>query len=301
MGGILVIGSMNVDFAARVTHTPRQGETMLASDMAVHAGGKGGNQAYAAAKLGASVVMLGAVGADEHGALLTRSLESVGVDVSHIKRDKDLHTGMAWIAVTERGDNSIIVIPGANRAVDRAYIDAHIDAIRACDTVVLQLEIPLDTVLYAAKTAKALGKRVILDPAPAVSNISAELLACADIVKPNETELATLVSNPSASSCLRDAALQLQKRGAQNVLVTLGGDGVYLLCRDGTEKRFAARAVRVVDTTAAGDSFTAALALKLSQGESLENAVSFAMRVSEIVVSRPGAQDSIPDADEVPS
>ncbi|MBQ8537583.1 MAG: ribokinase [Clostridia bacterium] len=294
MKKILVIGSMNVDFVAPVAHIPAEGETILAGHLSIHTGGKGGNQAFAAAKLGGDVTMLGAVGCDDYGQLLLNSLSSVGVDVSRVKKAEGVSTGMAWIAVSAKGNNSIIVIPGANLTVDKAYIDANLDILAASDVVVMQMEIPLETVAYAAQKAKALGKTVILDPAPAVPGLGREVLQYVDIAKPNETELSILLKDPETAAHVPAAAQALQDRGVANVAVTLGSDGAYLLKADGTGEHFESRPVKAVDTTAAGDSFTAAMALKISQGASLEEAFPFAMRVAEIVVTRPGAQSSIP-------
>lgn len=299
MQKILVIGSMNVDFVAPVDHIPAEGETILAGDMAINAGGKGANQAFAAAKLGGNVTMLGAVGQDDYGRMLLDSLSSVGVDVSHVKKAEGVATGMAWIAVSAAGNNAIVVIPGANLTVDRAYIDANLDVLAACDVVIMQIEIPLDTVAYVARKAKELGKTVILDPAPAVPHLGREILQYVDITKPNETELGILLNDPEASTHVAEAAKTLQARGVANVAVTLGGDGAYLLKADGTARHFESRKVNAVDTTAAGDSFTAAMAMRLSQGAELEEALPFAMRVAEIVVTRPGAQSSIPTPEEV--
>ena len=298
MKKILVVGSMNVDFVAPVDHIPAVGETILAEGMAVHTGGKGGNQAFAAARLGGDVTLLGAVGHDDQGRLLLNSLASAGVNVSRVKKAEGVSTGMAWIAVNTEGNNSIIVIPGANLTVDKAYIDAHLEVFSACDVVVMQMEIPLETVAYVAQKAKELGKTVILDPAPAVPGLGHDLLQYVDIIKPNETELALLLEDPQAVDHLPEAAQKLKDRGAANVVVTLGGDGAYLLENDGTVRRFEARKIEAVDTTAAGDSFTAAMALKISQGAALHEAIPFAMRVAEIVVTRPGAQSSIPSAQE---
>lgn len=299
MASFLVIGSMNVDLTARVEHIPRQGETLIARGLERHTGGKGGNQAYALARLGGDVALLGAVGDDGQGNFLLDGLRQVGVDVSRVRRADGTATGMAWIAVSDRGDNSIIVLPGANHAVDRAYIDAHKEALSACEAVILQLEVPLDTVEYAAQLARGMGKRVILDPAPARPELSRALLACADVVKPNETELAILTGIEGAAERLDEATDALRAMGARNVVVTLGGGGAYLKTEQGERHRFEARKVHVVDTTAAGDSFTAALTLRLTAGDTLKDAVPFAMRVAEIVVTRPGAQASIPTLQEV--
>lgn len=300
MKKILVIGSMNMDFVTDVTHMPAVGETVLARGLEFVPGGKGANQAYAIGRLGGQVAILGCVGDDTYGQKLCQSLESAQVDVSHVCRSQEASTSMAVIGVTPQGDNSIIVLPGANNCVDRAYVDAHRDMLENCDLVVLQLEIPLDTVVYAAQEAKRLGKTVVLDPAPAVPDLPEELYPCLDLIKPNETELSVLVGRPHDPERLRENAQMLQARGVKNVLVTLGGDGSYLLKADGTEVRlYANKEVKVVDTTAAGDSYMAGLCVGLAQGQELEEAAELATAVSDIVVTRRGAQTSIPTLAEV--
>lgn len=300
MKKILVIGSMNMDFVTDVPHMPEIGETVLAQGLEFVPGGKGANQAYAIGRLGGQVAMLGCVGDDAYGQKLCQNLESAQVDVTHIYRSKKMSTSMAIIGVTPEGNNSIIVLPGANSCVDRAYVDAHRDLLECCDLVVLQLEIPLDTVVYVAQEAKRLGKVVILDPAPAVPDLPSELYDCLDLIKPNETELSVLVGKPYDPEDLRENAQTLQARGVKNVLVTLGGEGSYLLKEDGTEKRlYADKNVKVVDTTAAGDSYMAGLCVGLAYGQPLEDAAKLATAVSDIVVTRRGAQSSIPTLAEV--
>ena len=166
MKKILVIGSMNMDFVTDVPHMPAVGETILAQGLEFVPGGKGANQAFAMGRLGGDVAMLGAVGADTYGERLCENLARTGVDVSQVRRCQEAATSIAVIGVTPQGDNSIIVLPGANRTVDRAYLEEHRPLLEDCDILAMQLEIPLDTVLWAAKEAKALGKTVVLDPAP---------------------------------------------------------------------------------------------------------------------------------------
>lgn len=299
-GNLLVIGSLNMDHVTHLSHMPQVGETVLAQGLELVPGGKGANQAYAMGKLGGRAAMLGAVGADSQGERLCGNLADVGVDVSRIQRRTDTATGMAVIGVTPQGDNSIIVLPGANAQVTPEYVAANRDLLEASDLVVLQLEIPLETVVYAAREAKALGKRVILDPAPAVPNLPEELFGCLELIKPNETELSILTGRPYCPDHLREDARSLQERGVKNVLVTLGGKGSYLLREDGRETYLAAdETVQVVDTTAAGDSYVGALAAALSQGKDLEEAARFASRVADLVVARPGAQSSIPSLEEL--
>ncbi|MFQ7748164.1 MAG: ribokinase [Eubacteriales bacterium] len=295
MKRILIIGSMNMDFVFQVHHMPAVGETVLTGDLTFIPGGKGANQAYAAGKLGGNVAMLGAVGDDEHGRSLCDNLASV-VDVSQIRRVQGVSTGVAFIGVNAEGNNSIIVVQGANRCVDQAYLEENHSLLEACDIVVMQLEIPLDSVMYAAKEAKRLGKTVILDPAPAV-RLPEELYQNVDIVKPNEVELGELLGDPEAHRRLEESCKRLLDLGAKTSSSPWAGRLLPLQRR--RQRFYADKTVKVVDTTAAGDSFTAAIALALAEDRSLEEAVEFATKVSNIVVTRKGAQTSIPSRDEV--
>ena len=299
MGKILVVDSLNVDMVMNVDHMPAEGETILCDGMTLVPGGKGANQACAAGRLGTDVAMLGAIGDDDYGALQLKSLSEAGVEVGGLLKKEGQNTGTAFITVNKSGNNSIVVVPGANSAFRPEDIEANRELIEQCEIMILQLEIPLDTVCYAAKLAKSLGKTVILDPAPVPEHFPEELYEYVDIVKPNETELGMLTGIAEAQKHLTEAAQVLKARGVKNVLVTLGGDGVYINPESGEEIRIPACKVKAVDTTAAGDSFTAALAAMLLNGESLEAAAEFANRVSAIVVTRKGAQSSIPTIDEV--
>ena len=299
MGKILVVGSLNVDMVMNVDHMPAEGETILCDGMTLVPGGKGANQACAAGRLGTDVAMLGAIGDDDYGALQLKSLSEAGVEVGGLLKKEGQNTGTAFITVNKSGNNSIVVVPGANSAFRPEDIEANRELIEQCEIMILQLEIPLDTVCYAAKLAKSLGKTVILDPAPVPEHFPEELYEYVDIVKPNETELGMLTGIAEAQKHLTEAAQVLKARGVKNVLVTLGGDGVYINPESGEEIRIPACKIKAVDTTAAGDSFTAALAAMLLNGESLEAAAEFANRVSAIVVTRKGAQSSIPTIDEV--
>lgn len=300
MKKILVVGSLNMDMVVNVKAMPVVGETVIADHFSLIPGGKGANQAYAAGKLGGNVTMLGAVGDDESGRKLIENLVLAGVDVAHIKKESHVRTGTAIITVNETGDNSIIVISGANQYVDKAYIDSKIELIQECDIVIFQLEIPLETVLYAARKAKEMGKYVILDPAPARSDIPEDVYKCLDLVKPNAIELSMLLGADYESEVdLEEKAFRLKEKGIENVLVTLGGNGAFLLSEAGTVQRYPTMDVKVVDTTAAGDSFTAGVAVALSKGADLASAVYFADKVATISVTRKGAQSSIPAEKEV--
>lgn len=300
MKKILVIGSMNMDFVAGVSHIPTLGETVLADNFELVPGGKGANQSYAIGKMHGNVAMLGMVGQDTYGERLCENLKSVGVDVTRVRKLSGVSTGIAVIGVIPEGDNSILVIPGVNAYVDKSYVMENMDLFESSDIIVVQLEIPLETVMYVVKEARKRGKTVILDPAPAISDLPDELFSCVDVIKPNETELAILVQDFSSEENLCANAELLQRKGVKNIVVTLGGEGSYLLKEDHTEKRlYADKTVHVVDTTAAGDSYVAGLAVALSRGDSLDEAVELASRVSNIVVTRKGAQTSIPSFEEL--
>ena len=299
MKKILVIGSLNVDITLRMERAPEAGETLTADSMVASPGGKGANQAYAAGKLGGDVAMLGAVGQDAYGEELIANLASVGVDVSGIQKIADVPTGTAVIYVEHTGENRIVLVTGANGMVDRAYIDAHMDKIAACDIVILQLEIPLDTVVYAAKKAKDLGKTVIVDPAPAVPDIPKELWAYVDYIKPNETELNIILTGKADGLPLDEALTQVQQLGVKNVWVTMGGHGVFFRDENGREKTIPSVRVKAVDTTAAGDTFLAAAAVSLSKGKTPAEAIAYGNRAAALAVTRPGAQQSVPTEEEV--
>ena len=287
MSKIVVIGSLNMDHIVHVPHMVKQGETILAKDdLRFVPGGKGANQAYAIGKLGE----------DEARKSMIRNLSEVAVDTSKIELS-DASTGTAWICVNEEGDNSIVVIPGANNQVDIPYIEKNLSEIQESEMLILQLEIPIETVCFAAKEAKQRGKLVILDPAPAQATLPAELFSYVDILKPNETELAIL-TGMDASTEVEDMVKELRKLYKGTLVVSMGEKGV--LIDDGEHSsRLPARKTTVVDTTAAGDSFVAGMALKLVENKSLEEAIGYAQKLASIVVSRSGAQSSIPTAKEV--
>lgn len=299
MKKLLVIGSLNLDMVVSVDHTPVVGETILSEKMQLIPGGKGANQACAAGRLGVDVALLGAVGKDSYGEIEKKSLRDSGVDISRLIVREDAATGLAMITVNSDGDNCIVVVSGANATMTREDIDQNRDLLETCDMVIFQLEIPLDTVCYGAKLAKELGKRVILDPAPVPKDFPEELYQYVDIVKPNETELSMLTGVQDVENHLEEAVKWIRDRGGKDVVVTLGGKGLFIDSRELGVYQIPAKKVDIVDTTAAGDTFTAALAAKLMEGKNLKEAAEFANCVSAIVVTRKGAQSSIPTLDEV--
>lgn len=297
MSKIVVIGSLNMDHIVHVPHMVKQGETILAKDdLRFVPGGKGANQAYAIGKLGGDVCMLGKVGIDEAGKSMLQNLSEMAVDISKIELS-DASTGTAWICVNEEGDNSIVVIPGANKQVDIPYIERNLSEIQKAEMVILQLEIPIETVCFAAKEAKRRGKLVILDPAPAKAGLPAELFSYVDIIKPNETELAIL-TGMDASTKVEDMVKAFRKLYKGTLVVSMGEKGALIDVGEHSY-RLPVRKTTVVDTTAAGDSFVAGMALKLVENKSLEEAIEYAQKLASIVVSRSGAQSSIPTAEEV--
>lgn len=299
MDKILIIGSLNMDMVADVDHTPMTGETILTNKVSLISGGKGANQAYAAGKLGADVTMFGAVGEDSYGKLLLENLTMAGVNTASVLKRKDAATGMAFITVNKDGDNSIVVVSGANATMSKEDITARKELIESADILLLQMEIPVETVCHAARLAKSMGKTVILDPAPVPNYFPMELYQYVDVMKPNETELYMLTGMDPEKNSIEDAAGWLRARGVKDVMVTLGEKGVYLDSEKFGVVKIPAVEVHAVDTTAAGDTFTAAVAVKMARGENIREAAAFANRVSSIVVTRKGAQSSIPALEEV--
>ncbi|MGN1142025.1 MAG: ribokinase [Oliverpabstia sp.] len=299
MKKIVVIGSLNLDTVIEAPNMPKAGETVAGTSVCQVPGGKGANQAYAAGKLLGSVKMIGAVGNDTPGEILVKNLESVGVDTADIEVVEGGTTGQAFITVDDSGENSIIIIAGTNAAVTKEMVQRNMEAIRESDIVIMQMEIPLETVEYVKELAVGLKKTVILDPAPAVAGLPDQFWRGIDYIKPNETELSILVGKPlNGMEEIREGAHIMLNKGVKNVLVTLGSKGC-LFITEGEEEYFPACKVEAVDTTAAGDSFTAAFALALSRGKSCADAIRFGQKVSAIAVTRKGAQTSIPSPEEV--
>ncbi|MBI1356687.1 MAG: ribokinase [Acidobacteria bacterium] len=297
---VLVFGSLNADLVIRADRLPRAGETLQGGDLAVYPGGKGANQACAAARLGADVRMFGAVGRDVFGDLLLESLRGYGADASGVRR-LERSTGSASITVLPNGDNAILLAPGANGAVDASWVDAMGPSLGDKPIVLCQLEVPLPAVEALLVAADAKGARVILDPAPAYP-LSPELLVRASIVTPNQTEAALLIGRPEAPPATyedaREVCRLLHERGVRTAIVKMGEQGC--LVSDGGEPFVApAHRVKAVDTTAAGDTFNGALAAALAEGLDLRAAVAFGNAAAAISVTRPGAQSSAPERAEV--
>lgn len=299
MKKITVVGSLNMDIVIETPHMPKGGETVSGRNVTLVPGGKGANQAYALGKLGGNVTMIGAVGQDAAGDALLENLKKENVNVSGIRRMEQGVTGQAYITVDDQGENSIILIAGTNGLVTKELIDDNIDILRESDIVIMQLEIPLDVVEYTKELAIKEGKTIIVDPAPAVTDIPNHFWKGIDYIKPNETELAILtgLKMETRDEIVQGARMMIEK-GVKNVIVTLGGDGCLFVTKE-TEEFFPSHKVKAIDTTAAGDSFTAAFALALSQGKEYKEAIELGQKVSSIVVTKKGAQTSIPTMEEV--
>lgn len=291
---IVVIGSLNMDMVVQAPRLPVMGETILGKSVQFVPGGKGANQAIGLARLGAEVAMIGSVGQDLFGGELLSSLQTGGVNSAGVKNTESGETGTAFIVLAE-GDNSIIVVPGANAQCMPADIDAQIELIERADIVLMQMEIPLATVTYAAKVAKLLQKTVILNPAPA-QKLPSELLACVDYLTPNETELLMLAEGESDLEGRMDALLA---QGVRHVVATLGAQGVAYKAQGGSLLRISGHQVPVVDTTGAGDAFNAGLAFAIGSGQAVPDAIAFANKVAAVSVGRFGAQQGMPTLDEV--
>jgi ribokinase len=295
---VVVVGSLNMDLVARAPRLPGAGETISGTAFATVPGGKGANQAVAAARLGASTAMIGRVGDDPFGARLRAGLERDGVDCRAVLETANTPSGVALIVVDDAGRNGIVVVPGANGLLAPADIDAADALLAAAHIVVLQLEIPIETVEHTGRRARALGKTVLLNPSPA-RPLSPSLLACVDYLVPNELEAASLTGDRVASVDQAIAAgRRLRARGAATVLITLGATGAAIVAADG-ERHLPAPRVDAVDTTAAGDTFIGGLCAALVRGRAVPDAVAFAQAAAAISVTRSGAQPSIPFAGEV--
>jgi len=289
---VLVVGSVNMDFVAYAERLPARGETVGGASFAASPGGKGANQAVAAARLGARTALLGCVGDDTLGDALRAALQADGVDCGALKTVHGA-SGVAIIVVERSGANTIVVAPGANGQLSPADIAAHDALFAQARVVVLQLEVPLEATLAAAQAARRHGATVVLNPAPAQA-LPAELLRCVDLLVPNESEAALLAGLPVADAASAAAAADvLRHLGARGVLVTLGASGL-LASTDAGDRHHAAPVVQAVDTTAAGDTFVGGLSCGLAEGLALPEAIALGQAAAAISVTRAGAQPSIP-------
>ncbi len=298
MASAVVVGSLNMDLVMRVGRVPHAGETMFGRGFSQAEGGKGANQAVASARLGAHVAMVGKVGRDGFGAQLGAALRRDGVDVTHVGVSAAEPTGVAMIMVDDAGENRIVLAPGANFSLHPADVDAAAALVGRAALVVLQLEVPMDAVVQAARLAARSGAQVVLNPAPA-AELPAELWPATDYLVPNETEaeLLTGIRVHDAASASQ-ASRVLRGRGVRHVLITLGAQGVFLSDASG-ERLLPARQVAAKDTTAAGDCFIGGLVAGLCEDMPLDQAAALGIAASSLCVMRPGAQSSLPHRAEL--
>ncbi|WLG92549.1 ribokinase [Pseudomonas cucumis] len=295
---VVVIGSLNMDLVTRAPRLPRGGETLIGQSFATVSGGKGANQAVAAARLGAQVSMVGCVGSDAYGEALRGALLAEQIDCQAVSTVED-SSGVALIVVDDNSQNAIVIVAGANGALTPEVIDRFDAVLQAADVIICQLEVPDATVGHALKRGRELGKTVILNPAPASRPLPADWYAAIDYLIPNESEASALSGLPVDSlSTAETAATRLIAMGAGKVIITLGAQGSLLA--NGTRlEHFPAAKVKAVDTTAAGDTFVGGFAAALAAGKSEAEAIRFGQVAAALSVTRAGAQPSIPTLSDV--
>ena len=296
MGRITIIGSSNMDLTVRTPHIPAKGETIFGGDVMMSFGGKGANQAVAVARLGGEATFISKVGTDANGKMMVEHFAEEGLCTDTVIQDPAVQSGSAWICVGDDGDNSIIVMPGANGAMTVEDLKPFEDAITSSEYLLMQLEVPMAVVEYAADLAHAAGVKVVLNPAPAAP-LKDSLLSKLYALTPNETECRILCGTEASDDDEANAAV-LYNKGVKNVIVTLGDKGSMLYNAEGVVT-VPAQKVAAVDTVAAGDTYNGALCVALSKGKSFVEAMEFATAASAIAVTRIGAQASIPFASEL--
>jgi ribokinase len=300
---IVVVGSVNMDLVAKMVRLPAPGETVSGESFQMIPGGKGANQAVAAARLGTHVAMIARVGDDSFGGLMRQNLAADGIDTTHVLATSDCSSGVALIGVDASGANQIIVVPGANGRLSVADVRACESTIASAQALVVQLETPLATVAEAIRIARQHGVLTILDPAPAPDRPLPPELMSVDLISPNQSEAKTLTgSRVDDFDSAQAAARRLHLQGARDVILKMGELGALVSSHDGLFHRVTACKADVVDTTAAGDAFTAALAVALCEGQSLVCATEFATLAGTFACTRFGAQPAMPtrrDLDEL--
>jgi ribokinase len=295
---ILVIGSANMDMVIKTDHFPAPGETIIGGDFKLIHGGKGANQAVAAARLGGDVCFITQLGTDVFGNQNLENYQKEGIDISWIKQNPDRPSGVALITVDKSGENTIIVAPGSNYSLSISDIAAATTPFQEADMILLQLEIPLSVVLEACKKAHKLGKKIILNPAPAMV-LPEEIYPLLYLITPNETEAEVLTGiKVIGEASAYQASRILKSRGVDQIIITMGAGGAFLFTDD-FQGIIPTSAVAAIDTTAAGDTFCGALAVALGKGMILEEAIAFALKASTLSVQRFGAQTSIPYLEEM--
>jgi ribokinase len=295
---VVVVGSTNFDLVVKAERLPKEGESMMVKDLQFFPGGKGANQAVAVARMGAKASFLSCVGQDIIGDFLIRNLESSGIDTAWVKRTPQRSTGCAFIMLFPSGNNCITVDPAANLELTPADVERAQEVIERADAVVSVLEIPLVVVEAAFRVARKAGTLTVLDAGPP-RYCPSEILRLADIVSPNETELAQLTgAEVSGRVSAREAANELLARGVGTVVLKLGSDGSMLVTPQGAE-HFPAYKINAVDPTAAGDAFTAAFTVEYAAGTKIEDAIRFANAAGALAATKLGAQSSLPTRQEV--
>ncbi len=292
---VVVVGSLNMDLVVRVERLPRPGETIAGEHFSTIPGGKGANQAAAVARLGARSAMIGRVGDDAFGDQLRRSLVGFGVDVAHVAVTSECSSGVAVIGVERSGENAITIVAGANGSLTAADVEDVEEAIAGAAVLLVQLEVPLKTVAAAVALARRHGVATVLDPAPVpAGGLPAELFTV-DVLSPNQSEAEQLTGIAAADLAGADrAARELLRRGAGRVVLKLGPEGALIVDGEGPSQHVAAFAADVVDTTAAGDAFTAAVAVGLAEGMPLVAAVRFGCAAGALATTVFGAQPAMP-------
>jgi len=298
MSRILVIGSSNTDMVIKSKKLPTPGETILGGIFLMNPGGKGANQAVATARLGGKVTFVAKTGNDLFGNEALNLFNNEGIDTRFIIRDDKNPSGVALVNVDEYGENCIVVAPGSSGSLSADDINDKIFEVDPADLFLMQLEIPLETVEFVAKMAVRKGNRVILNPAPA-RKLSDDLLRCLFLISPNETEAELLTGiKVHDLATAEQAALKLRGKGVKNVVITMGASGAYIFS-GGMSKIVPVIPVKAIDTTAAGDVFNGAMAVAISEGKGIEDAVTFANKAASISVTRMGAQASAPFRNEI--
>jgi len=298
MSKIIVIGSSNTDMVVKTNKFPVPGETILGGEFFMFSGGKGANQAVAAARMGSEVTLICKTGNDIFGQRAIEEFKKEGIITTYIGTDLQKASGTALILVDEKGENEIVVAPGANETLTEPDIEAANDAIENAELILLQLEIPVASVLYAAKKGFELGKKVILNPAPA-QQLPAALFTCLYLITPNETEAEILTGiKVTDRKTAAAAAEKLLNMGVQNAIITMGAEGAFFKNKD-LEMLIPAPKVHAVDTTAAGDVFNGVLAAGITSGKDWQAAIATACKAASISVTRMGAQASMPYLHEV--
>jgi ribokinase len=299
MPSITIVGSLNMDLVVRVAHLPAPGETILGRDYHTIPGGKGANQAVAAARLGGVVHMVGRIGQDKYGQTLCANLSTEGINVEFVQEDSETASGVALITVDEAGANTIVVAAGANMALTPQDVLQAFKRIASMDVLVLQLELPIECVLEAARAGRARGAKVVLNPAPA-RLLSDDIYKNVDVLIPNETETSLLTGLPvDTLGQAEQAANRLLEMGVGAVVLTLGGRGALVVAPGESSIHIPPHVVQVVDTTAAGDAFVAGLAVGLAEGLNLAEAARLGNSAGAIAVTRLGAQPSMPTREDV--